>query len=145
MAIGVSDLSKNTLGSLQFRQDSQLVQEQIKQTEQKNAKVVQESADSNLSQFDQRSKQVAEEPAAEVTVDEALVNKTSQNMAQLNMQLSFKLSDSGKQNVVLVLDKATGDVVRQIPSEEFVKMSERIGELVNELGDLKGTLVNNKV
>jgi len=46
---------------------------------------------------------------------------------------------------VKVLDQDTGELVRQIPTEEFVEMSERIQALLSELGDIKGALVNREV
>lgn len=78
-------------------------------------------------------------------VDFQQLMDSTKSMAQLNIKLSFDVSSANKDNVVKVLDQETGEVVRQIPTEEFVEMSERIQALLSELGDIKGALVNREV
>jgi len=69
----------------------------------------------------------------------------NQKMSQLNVHLTFEMTEDRAQNIVKVLDQTTGDVVRQIPTEEFLKMSDRIDAIMSQLSDIKGTLVNSEV
>ena len=48
----------------------------------------------------------------------------------LNRQLSFDVRDKTGEVFVRVVDKETGDVIREIPPEELVALSERIRETV---------------
>ena len=140
-----SDFSKNTLAPLQAGQTNQQAEQAFQTSRQKDAKVVLESADSNSTSdaTQQRGKEFAESPlAATEPTDVADVNI---KMRQLSVGLSFERSDDGQENVVKVIDQDTGDVVRQIPTEEFLEMSKRLDEIFGELDELKGNLVNSKV
>ena len=140
-----SDFSKNTFAALQTSQSTQLAEQAFQATHQKDAKVVQESADTNTTgdMSQERSNNSAQSfsPASQ-TPD---VEEVNVKMRQLSVGLSFEKTDDGQNNVVKVIDQETGDLVRQIPSEEFLEMSERLDEIFGELNDLKGNLVNNQV
>ena len=72
------------------------------------------------------------------------VEAMNKKLSQLNVQLTFEITDERAQNIVRVLDRETGELVRQIPTEDFLKMSERIEEIMDQLTDIKGTLVNSE-
>ena len=67
-----------------------------------------------------------------------VVEDVQQYLQQLNIRLSFKLHDKTGDLVVRVLDKDTGEVIRQIPPEEMLKLREKLEELT-------GVLLNGKV
>ena len=52
---------------------------------------------------------------------------------------------NGKQPVISVIDTDTGNVIREIPSEEVRKLATRIQELQYDLGQATGVMVDNKV
>jgi flagellar protein FlaG len=145
MSVINSDMSKSAVAPLVARPDQQLESEAFKVQQQQNAKVVLESADSNKSQAKSQQDQAQDKEASLMSVDRSLVAESAQKMRQLNVHLSFELSENGNDNVVKVVDQETGDVVRQIPTEEFLKFSEKLDDILGQLSDLKGSLVNSEV
>ena len=64
--------------------------------------------------------------------DDALaqaLNELNQRMHAWSTNLRFELDDETSRVVVQVVDSETGDVVRQIPSEEVLQMSRMLGKL----------------
>lgn len=61
---------------------------------------------------------------------QSFVNET------MNIQLNFRVNDNGK-TVVQVLDRSTGELIRQIPPEKFAKVHEKLEELRGVLFDGK--------
>lgn len=52
------------------------------------------------------------------------------NVAQtLNRELQFAVNQDIEETVVTVIDRHTGETVRQIPSEEIVRLAQRMNEL----------------
>jgi len=74
-------------------------------------------------------------PADEVA---AAVQELNAAMKVVNTNLSFSIDHITKQTVVTVTDEKTHEVIRQIPSEEMLKVSERIAELLGVLFDHAG-------
>lgn len=143
MSINASDFSKYAV-NYSSRPEQRAI-EDFTAMRQSNAKVVQNLADttrSNKESTEKKDVQMAQ-PLAKIEPND--VQEMNQKMSQLNVQLTFEMADDQKQNIVKVLDQSTGDVVRQIPTEEFLKMSERIDAIMNQLSDIKGTLVNSEV
>lgn len=62
-----------------------------------------------------------------------------------NRDLAFTIDDETKRSVVTVKDSQSGDVIRQIPSEEVLKLAERIQELQQDVGNSVGVFINNQV
>lgn len=62
-----------------------------------------------------------------------------------NRNLAFSIDEDTKRSVVTVKDSESGDVIRQIPSEEVLKLAERIKSLQEDIGSSVGVLVNNRV
>lgn len=59
-----------------------------------------------------------------------------------NRNLEFQVDDSTQKVVVKIVDSKTGDVVRQIPSEEMLDFIKRMQDLE---GDNQGTVIHGKV
>jgi len=56
-----------------------------------------------------------------------------QDFAQvMSRQLQFDVDDQSGRTVVRVIDKDSGDVIRQIPSEEILAMARHMKELMEE-------------
>lgn len=58
-------------------------------------------------------------------------------MEGLHRDLTFNVDDSTGDMVVQVLDSNSGKVIRQIPSEEILRMSERLDEMRSLLFETK--------
>ncbi len=61
------------------------------------------------------------------SVEEAIVH-FKQQIQSLRRELEFSFDEETRQVIIKVHDSETGEVVRQIPSEEFVAMARRLGE-----------------
>ena len=61
------------------------------------------------------------------SVEEAIVH-FKQQIQSLRRELEFTFDEETRQVIIKVHDSETGEVVRQIPSEEFVAMARRLGE-----------------
>lgn len=59
--------------------------------------------------------------------------------------LAFAIDDDSRRTVVTVTDKASGETIRQIPSEEVLRLADRIRELQQDVGGQLGVLVDNQV
>jgi flagellar protein FlaG len=65
------------------------------------------------------------------------IDQLNSQMKDKNRDLSFSLDERINRNIITVKKLDTGELVRQIPSEEFVK-------LAHSLEDMKGLLFNQK-
>lgn len=76
-------------------------------------------------------------------LDEALL-EVNEFVQTRNKQLNFSVDeDSGKQ-VVKVTDSESGDVIRQIPTEEVLNLSRRIQDLQMDVGSAVGMFFNKQ-
>lgn len=62
-----------------------------------------------------------------------------------NRDLAFTVDEDTDRSVVTVIDSKSGDVIRQIPSEDLLKLAERIQELQEDVGNSVGVFINNQV
>ncbi|QJR81820.1 flagellar protein FlaG [Alteromonas pelagimontana] len=99
---------------------------------QKNVQVNSVIADKEASE----GKQLDVETAAQAV--EAFLQVQSRN-------LSFTIDKETQRSVVTVRDSESGNIIRQIPSEEVLKLAERIKELQEDVGSSVGVLLNNRV
>ncbi|MHB1591890.1 MAG: flagellar protein FlaG [Sulfuricella sp.] len=67
-------------------------------------------------------------PPDAVKVKQAIemINKTIQTLSR---NLEFSVDKESKENVVKVVDTDTGDVIRQIPSEETLQIAKALDQL----------------
>lgn len=68
---------------------------------------------------------------------EAMAQKLQEFVGSLNKGLEFSVDEDSGRDVIKVIDKTSGDTVRQYPSEEVL-------DLVASLSDAAGTFVNVK-
>ncbi|VEF25314.1 flagellar protein FlaG [Shewanella baltica] len=57
----------------------------------------------------------------------------SDMMSMMRKGLAFKVDETSGQAVVTVLDRDTGDVIRQMPSEEALALAEKLSEVTGLL------------
>lgn len=75
------------------------------------------------------------EPNPEDTKE--LVGEVDSYLKDLNIQLNFNIEDKTGDLVVKVMNRETGDVIRQIPPESLLKLREKLKELRGVLFDGK--------
>ncbi len=86
----------------------------------------------NLKDTDIQSQQSEKAKLNETTKE---FNKMSD---ELNLDVRFAYNDKIDQFYLNVIDKSTGKIIRKLPSEEAMKISESMKDLVGTLFDKKG-------
>jgi len=66
----------------------------------------------------------AEEPAS-VSIEEALA-EVRDAARELSRELDFRIDEDTGRTIITVLNSETGEVVRQIPSEEILRIATRV-------------------
>lgn len=66
------------------------------------------------------------------------VGMLNEQMQRSSQRISFQIDDQSKRAIVIVRNTQTGEVVRQIPSEETVRLAQSIKDM-----QLKGLIFNN--
>ncbi|GEM_PF-205549 len=107
---------------------------------------------SNPEQNNLQNQTKVEAQAADTLVNEAEREQMETALAQVsdfvqvqNRQLNFSFDDKSNRSIIKVTDADSGDIIRQIPSEEVLKLAERIKELQNDAGEAIGVLINRQV
>lgn len=75
---------------------------------------------------------------------ESAVSEISDFLQSTNRQLSFSVDEKSDRQIVKVTDSESGEVIRQIPSEDVLALSERIKELQSDVGSAVGVLFNKQ-
>jgi flagellar protein FlaG len=73
------------------------------------------------------------------------VEVVNQAVALEQRSLSFSIDDASGRSVIKVIDYATDELIKQIPSEELLKVAQDIKRLQEEMGQSIGLLIDNKV
>jgi len=76
---------------------------------------------------------------------EAVVAKLSDFVQAVERDLSFTVDDNTGDTVIVVKDRQTDEVVRQIPSEDVLQLAQKLLELQEELEGSKGNLLEVRV
>ena len=98
----------------------------------------------NLSQASNRQADTEDSERNGAKLEEA-VAKVESFLKVQNRDLAFTIDENTNRSVVTVKDSSSGDVIRQIPSEEVLKLAERIQELQQDVGNSVGVFINNQV
>lgn len=59
--------------------------------------------------------------------------------------LSFSIDEVSGRSIIKVVDQQTEQLIRQIPSEELIKVAQGIKKLQDEMGQSLGLLIDRKV
>tara|TARA_R110002110_G_scaffold405241_1_gene624196 strand:+ start:29281 stop:29670 length:390 start_codon:yes stop_codon:yes gene_type:complete len=70
------------------------------------------------------------------------VSDISDYIQNVSRELQFKVDDQTGNTVITVLDSETGDVIRQIPQEEVVRLARYLAE--NSPDPITGLLINSE-
>ncbi len=97
----------------------------------------------DLSESADIKQQVPSEVSAE-QIDTA-VSQLNEFVQISSRQLNFSVDEGSNKQVVKVTDAESGKIIRQIPSEEILRLSERLQDLQTEVGTAVGLLFNKQV
>ena len=89
------------------------------------------------------SGKVSPQPAEPVVTREAVeaaVSDISDYVQNISRELQFQIDDAVGSTIITVTDRETGDIIRQIPQEEVVRLARFIAE--NAPDPVTGLLVN---
>ena len=101
--------------------------------------------DKNTTQDKAITQQVADKIAAKVIDKEVLTPEQLQKVAQqlqdfvgdMNRGLEFSVDKDSGRDVIKVIDKASGDLVKQFPSEEVLNLVAKLSDMVGGFIDAK--------
>jgi flagellar protein FlaG len=79
----------------------------------------------------------AKEPVSRADL-ERLVDDANADLGRLNEKLGFRVDDGTGQIVVQIVDRGSGEVVRQSPPQEFLDLAARMKEMVGLFLDEQG-------
>ncbi|MDU0112811.1 flagellar protein FlaG [Psychrosphaera aquimarina] len=71
------------------------------------------------------------EDAEEQKAIEEVASKLQDFVNLIDKQLQFRVDDDSGRHVVTVSDKLSGDVIRQIPSEEVLRLARNLSDLAD--------------
>ena len=115
-----------------------LEQEQLaKPAEISDVRASENSLKGNASQADNNTREVSPE------LNQA-VSELSDFAAQSNLKLAFSIDEQTDKSVVTVKDQESGDVIRQIPSQELLDIAAQMKQITSDNGSAVGLLVNGK-
>ncbi|CAM5206937.1 flagellar protein FlaG [Alishewanella longhuensis] len=77
-------------------------------------------------------------------VDDAL-NVVNKAAVFEQRSLSFMMDEASGRSIIKVIDRSTEQLIRQIPSEELLKVAQDIKRLQEEMGQSIGFLVDRQV
>jgi len=98
-----------------------------------------QKADTNkLQKSSEKKAEKSSDTAKELTFQEArkLAEKGNQLLKTVERNLEFKVDDSTKQIVMSIVDKDSGEVIRQVPSKEMLALAKQIQEMQGKPGGL---------
>lgn len=86
-------------------------------------------------------------PAAQINKAELqqAVDVINQVVELEQRSLSFSIDEESGRSVIKVTDFETNDLIKQIPTEELLKVAQNIKRLQDEMGQSIGLLINSKV
>jgi flagellar protein FlaG len=108
-----------------------------------DANIVTERPNATVSAADLKTQAAALKADAQETSLEVVKSAMAQGSSILqatNRNLEFQVDDSTKKVVVKIVDSESGDVVRQIPSEQMLAFIKRMQELEGK----KGTMLQDQ-
>lgn len=121
--------------------------EQARNVASQNAQVLRFDADKQLEEQQDAAKQGANQQAKEPKQEQLqqALEVTNQLSSIQARKLEFTSSKEDGRTVIKVVDRQNDEVIRQIPSEEFVKLATRISDLTEKLSSAQGLLFESKV
>lgn len=118
---------------------SGLPAQQIDREAQVRAQVrpVEKSAEAARNALDENRLRREQEKKATPSEVQAAVEEVQARMDQMGTNLQFTMDKEAKDLVVKVTDKNSGDLIRQIPSEDVLRLRKKLEEVTGLLFDKK--------
>jgi flagellar protein FlaG len=108
-----------------------------------------ETQSSEQSRTAQVNVQSADNSSSEQRNETLELEEASRDIEQFlqsqNRNLAFSVDEGTDRSVVTVTESDSGEVIRQIPSEEVLRLAERLDDLRSDVGSSVGVLFNNQV
>ena len=60
--------------------------------------------------------------------DEAMAEKMAMYFQNVNRELKFEVDNDGGDPIVIIIDKESGDVIRQVPAQELLDINESLAK-----------------
>jgi flagellar protein FlaG len=76
-------------------------------------------------------------PAVEIPKIESVTRQIDSYLRSINKSLQFRLDETTGQMVVSICDAETGEVIRQVPGEEALRIAQRIEDQLSAMLDEK--------
>ncbi|MCG9713244.1 flagellar protein FlaG [Shewanella insulae] len=86
-----------------------------------------------VEQSNQAEAEQAQEQEQSPEEMQKLVEEMSNMMSMMRKGLAFKIDEDSGTNIVSVMDIDSGDVIRQIPNEEALKLAQKLSEVTGLL------------
>lgn len=99
----------------------------------------------NTQNVAQANKQVADNTTEDPNELANAVAEVESFLKVQNRNLVFSIDEETERAVVTVKDSQSGDIIRQIPSEEVLQLSEQIQNLQADIGNSVGVFINKQV
>lgn len=97
----------------------------------------------------QQVKQEGQEKQTDAKANEKsvaeVVEEMNQSDAIRSTSLQFVIEERGEPPVVQVVDKDSGEMIRQIPSELVVKLSKALDEMADKKSERTGILLDQQI
>lgn len=103
----------------------------VKQADTQNQQRLQQN------QYEKNNQEVTAQPLEREQL-EKVAQQLQDFMGEMNRSLQFQVDEDSGRDVIKVLDKSTGDVIKQYPSEEVLS-------LVSKLSETAGLLIDQTV
>jgi len=132
------------IGNIQQQDWTQNIHNQKNETNLDSTNIKKNGEEEQITNLNDISKEKKEEDVhkekEKITKEKLqdLTAKLNKEMAPLNPDIKFQFNDKVNELVVNVVDKHTDKIIRKIPSDEALKIMEKMRELVGALFDDKG-------
>lgn len=73
------------------------------------------------------------DPRQTVADTKNVITQLNENVQKVSRQLEFKVDEQSGRTIIKVKDRESGEVIREIPSEEIIRIGNRIRELAESL------------
>ena len=103
----------------------------VKQADTQNQQRLQQN------QYEKNNQEVTAQPLEREQL-EKMAQQLQEFMGEMNRSLQFQVDEDSGRDVIKVLDKDTGDIIKQYPSEEVLN-------LVSKLSETAGILIDQTV
>lgn len=103
----------------------------VKQADTQNQQRLQQN------QYEKNNQEVTAQPLEREQLEQ-MAQQLQEFMGEMNRSLQFQVDEDSGRDVIKVLDKDTGDIIKQYPSEEVLN-------LVSKLSETAGLLIDHTV